>query len=165
MSGMAVWSILVGIGIGIGIGIQNDLFYVVLRSIPFTDVINTRSTKRALPFLLSQNSAGKLNDDGDGRPSGKVTEAWIRIKVKQPGGRLVYEGWPEFYGSGSEQSEVYLSPACQVDLHSPPPDVVTKIKGPGVLIYERDIESVEFMDRAESPCYELWFPPKTTAAP
>jgi hypothetical protein len=116
-----------------------------------------------VPFLLSQNSAGKLKEDGDGRPSGKVTDAWIRIKVKQSGGPLVYEGWPEFYGVGSEQSEIYLSPACQVDLHSPPPDVVTKIKGPGVLVYEKEIESLEFIDHDESSCFKLWFPPKTTA--
>src|SRR5262249_29679664 len=126
MSGMAALSILVGIGIGIAI--QNDTFYAVLRSIPGTDVVNTRSSKRPLPFLLSQNWEGKLKENGDGRPSGKVTEAWIRIKVKQSGGPLAYEGWPEFFGVGSEQSEVYLSPACHVDLHSPPPDVVTKIK-------------------------------------
>jgi hypothetical protein len=59
------------VGIGLGIAFQNDVFYQLLRKLPFTDVVNARSAERPLPFLLSQNSAGKLKRDGDARPSVK----------------------------------------------------------------------------------------------
>jgi hypothetical protein len=148
------------LGILIGIGIQNDWFYAALRAIPGTDVINKRSFKRPMPFLLFQNSTGKLRRDGDGRPGTgvKVTEAWVRVKLKQGGG--TYDGWPEFYSSGSDPSELYLSPACQVQNPGESTEKVAKHKGPGVLIYEREILSVEFLDRPESACFLQWFPSK-----
>jgi hypothetical protein len=163
MTGMAALSILVRIGIGIGI--QNDVFYVILRSISGTNVVNLRSSKNPLPFLLSQNWAGKLDVDGDARPSGQVPYAWVRIKVKESGAPLVYEGWPDFFRNGAELSEVYLSPACQVDLHSAPPHVVTKIKGPGVLVYEKEIASVEFINPNESSCWKRWYKTDTASGP
>jgi hypothetical protein len=57
-------------------------------------------------FLLSQNTSGRLND---ARPTEKVAEAWIMVRLED-GQR--YEGWPEFYSLGPDQSEIYLSPAC-----------------------------------------------------
>jgi len=153
---MTVLSVI--LGILIGIGIQNDWFYSALRTIPGTDTINKRSFKRPLPFLLFQNSTGRLKRDGDGRPGTKVTEAWVRVRLKQGGG--TYDGWPEFYSSGSDPSELYLSPACQVQNAGETTEKVTKHKGPGILIYEREILSIEFLDRPESACFLQWLPPK-----
>jgi hypothetical protein len=140
-------------GVFFGLGAEKDLFFVTLRSLPITDTLNKRSSSRPLVFLLSQNSAGQLKQDGDARPEPiKRTEAWVKVRLKS--GRE-YEGWPEFFETGREASELYLSPACQLsanfdeELHSPVP-------GPGILIFEREIESITFIDRETSKCFEYW---------
>ena len=145
------------LGVGLAIGIQRDILFTVLRGLPVTDVINKRSIKRPLPFLLSRNTAGGLRRDGDARPTGKVTEAWLRVRLKKGG---AYEGWPEFYGLGPTESELYLSPACQVQTTPNQGEKISKHTGPGVLIYEREIEVIELIDRTESACFRQWFPDK-----
>lgn len=147
----------IAVGVGLAIGIQRDVFFTILRGLPGTDIINKRSINRPLPFLLSRNTAGGLRRDGDARPTGKVTEAWLRIRLKKGGS---YEGWPEFYGLGSTESELYLSPACQAQSVQNQADKISKHPGPGVLIYEREIEVIEFIDRTESLCFRQWFPDK-----
>jgi hypothetical protein len=155
----SVWlgtGILIGgvVGAALGLAAERDAFFVTLRSLPVTKELNKRSSTRPTPFLLSQNSQGKLREDGDGRPT-KTTEAWVLITLKS--GNKRYEGWPEFYGLGKERSEIFLSPACEIvsrggkDQHS-------KLGGPGVILYEDEIQSIALLERACSPCYLRWFP-------
>jgi hypothetical protein len=148
-----VFLVAVAVGIGTGIAAERDLFHAVLRSLPGTATMNKRSTKRPLPFLLSQNTAGRLRTDGDGRPVAKVTEAFVPIFAKE--GR-VYDGWPEFYGTERKPSEVYLSPACRAEKRADGSWDVTMIHGPGVLVVESEIQVVEFLDRKSSQCFDLW---------
>lgn len=150
---VAVFVVAVAVGIGTGMASERDLFHRVLRKLPGTVTMNKRSTKRPLPFLLSQNTAGRLREDGDGRPGVKVTEAFVRIFLKE--GR-VYDGWPEFYGTERKPTEVYLSPACRAEKRADGAWDVTRIAGPGVLMVEAEIQVVEFLDRKSSQCFELW---------
>jgi Family of unknown function (DUF6338) len=148
-----VFLVAVAVGIGTGMAAERDTFHAVLRSLPGTTTINKRSTKRPLPFLLAQNTAGRLREDGDGRPGQKATEAFIRIFLRE--GRI-YDGWPEFYGTERRPSEVYLSPACRAQKSSDGSFEVTMIPGPGVLVAEAEIQVVEFLDRKASECFDLW---------
>jgi hypothetical protein len=150
---VAVFLVSVAVGIGTGMAAERDLFHQVLRSLPGTVTMNKRSTKRPLPFLLSQNTAGRLRQDGDGRPGPKATEAFVRIFLKE--GRI-YDGWPEFYGTERKPSEVYLSPACRAEKRVDGSYDVVKIAGPGVLMVEAEIQVVEFLDRKSSQCFDLW---------
>ncbi len=146
------------IGIFLGLAAEKDRFFVTLRALPITDTLNKRSSSRPLVFLLSQNTAGRLKTEGDARPAGsKQTEAWARVEMK--GGKR-YEGWPEFYEIGSKSSEIYLSPACEVASSNPKSsgETLRPIAGPGVILYESEIQSVEFLDRSASPCFAHWFP-------
>jgi uncharacterized protein DUF6338 len=150
---VAVFLVAVVVGIGTGLAAERDLFHSVLRSLPGTATMNKRSTKRPLPFLLSQNTAGRLREDGDGRPGQKATEAFVRIFLRE--GRI-YDGWPEFYGTERKPSEVYLSPACRAERRPDGTYDVVVIPGPGVLVAESEIQVVEFLDRKSSQCFELW---------
>jgi hypothetical protein len=149
----AVFLVAVVVGIGTGMAAERDLFHAVLRSLPGTATMNKRSTKRPLPFLLSQNTAGRLREDGDGRPGPKATEAFVRIFLRE--GRI-YDGWPEFYGTERKPSEVYLSPACRAEKRADGTYEVAVIPGPGVLVAESEIQVVEFLDRKSSQCFDLW---------
>jgi hypothetical protein len=61
----------IAIGIAIGLAIEKDMFFVALRSMPFTKEFNKRSSLSPLLFVLSQNTRGQLAREGDARPTGK----------------------------------------------------------------------------------------------
>lgn len=138
-------------GVTLGLAAERDWFFVTLRSLPITDTLNKRSSSRPVAFLLSQNTSGRLKNEGDARPD-KVTEAWVRITLNDG---TQYEGWPEFYGIDKEKSEIYLSPACEA--RGKASRVVEKIPGPGVIVYENELKSITFLDRQHSPCFSKWF--------
>jgi hypothetical protein len=139
--------IAIAIGVVAGLAAQGDEFYRTLRSLPGTDVLNKRSAKRPLVFLLNQNSKGQMKKEGDGRPAFmKRTEAYARVGLKDG---PVYEGWPEFYEHGNSPSELYLSPACRVSEVGE----VSILPGPGVIIVEAEIKSIELLDRESSTCF------------
>jgi hypothetical protein len=155
VSSLAVACVL---GVALGITIERDYVFRSLRSLPGTDVLNKRSTKRPLSFLLSQNSGGQLKVEGDARPKEmKRTEAFIRVRLKDG---LEYEGWPEFYETGNAPTELYLSPACRVDSGG----AVTVLPGPGVVVVEAEIRAVEFLDREASQCWMLYYKPSRPAS-
>lgn len=139
--------IALAIGLVAGLTAQGDEFYRTLRSLPGTDVLNKRSSKRPLVFLLNQNSKGQMKKEGDGRPVFmKRTEAYARVELKEG---PIYEGWPEFYEHGNSPSELYLSPACRVSTTGE----VSILPGPGVIIVEAEIKSIELLDRESSACF------------
>lgn len=157
----AIVLVSIPMGIFLGLAAEKDSFFVALRALPITDALNKRSSSRPVVFLLSQNSVGKLDVEGDGRPKGfKQTEAWALIQMKN--GKS-FEGWPEFYETGSKPSEIYLSPACEVITEpGKPGDLLRPIKGPGIILYESEIQSIELMDRAASVCFAHWLPASKT---
>jgi hypothetical protein len=143
----------VGLGVVIGLAAEGDTLFRALRAAPITDTLNKVSAKRPLVFILSQNSVGKLKELGDARkPEKKQTEGWAQVAMKS--GR-VYEGWPEYYTITEEAGEIWLSPACERQAgdgeHS-----VRRIPGPGILVVEREIESVALLDRSDSECFAAW---------
>ena len=83
----------------------------------------------------------------------KKKEAFIRVKMKS--GKQ-YEGWPKFIPSGNNTSEIFLALACE--LASKNGKQQTKpLPGAGVLLYEREIESIIFVDTERSDCYDCWY--------
>lgn len=141
-------------GILFGLAAEKDVFFVTLRCLPITDTLNKRSSSRPLVFLLSQNTTGKLKEDGDARPKAmKKTEAWVKVRLRS--GKQ-YEGWPEYFGIGDKASELYLSPACEWVSQSSQ-EVLKPVPGPGIIIFEREIETLTFIDREESKCLAYWF--------
>lgn len=142
-------------GILIGWAAEKDVFFVTLRALPITETLNKRSSSRPLVFLLSQNATGQLKKDGDARPEPfKKTEAWVKARLKSG---KEYEGWPEYFEIGENASELYLSPACEW-VSKWGKDVLEPVSGPGIIIFEREIETLAFVDREESGCYARWFP-------
>jgi|GEM_PF-3100714 len=142
-------------GIVFGISGQNDWLYRVLRAIPITDILVKRSSDRPLLFLLKQNTAGLLDEEGDARPKKlKKTEAWVEVILKN--GKK-FEGWPEFYEGSKKPSELYLSPACR-KIKEKCKEVVKPIEGPGIIIFEREIETITFIDREVGLCSQYWLP-------
>jgi hypothetical protein len=154
-------SLIVGAAVGIAIGLaaEQDKFFLTVRSLSITKELNKRSSARPTTFLLSQNTGGQLQIEGDARPI-KVTEAWAHVTLK--GSSKTYEGWPEFYGVGKEQSEIYLSPACEISSKAGKQHVM-KVPSPGVILYEPEILSIVLIERACSPCYLRWYPQKVSS--
>ena len=145
----------VALGIFFGLAAEGDRFFLTLRALPITDNLNKRSSSRPLVFLLSQNTAGRLKLEGDARPKDqKQTEAWARVQMKDG---LIYEGWPEFYSVANAPSELYLSPACRIQ-DAKQPDNIERILGPGVIIVESEIRSLELIDRKSSHCFLAYYP-------
>jgi hypothetical protein len=106
-------------------------------------------------FLLTQNSTGQLKKEGDARPQNfKQTDAWANVVLRS--GKK-YEGWPEFFEGSSQSSELYLSPACQL-IKKRCNTIAKPIQGPGIIIFEREIESITFVDRDKSQCANFWLP-------
>ncbi|MDB5901603.1 MAG: hypothetical protein JWM26_481 [Betaproteobacteria bacterium] len=143
------------VGIFLGLMAEQDRLFLVLRKLPLTDVLNKRSSSRTVVFLLSQNTTGRLKQEGDARPASmKQTEAWALVLLKD--GKK-YEGWPEFYEINRTPSEIYLSPACEiVDQPETAQTVLRPIPGPGVIVYESEIQSIELLDRPSSRCSTHW---------
>jgi len=145
-----------GVGIAAGVAYENDTLLNWLRAAPGTRLLSKRSYQRPLTFLLAQNRKGKLEE---GRPhSMKTTQAWVEVHLT---GGESFEGWPEFFSSpesfstGDENAEIFLSPACKRVKKDGRVKVVI-MPGPGVLVFEKDIKFVEFIDRQKSECHNLW---------
>lgn len=137
-------------GIIVGVAYENDALLKLLRGIPGTGMITKRSYQRPLTFLLALNRKGKLEE---GRPEPmKTTEAWVKVRLKSG---KVFHGYPEFFSLRGENSEIFLSPACR-EITGHGCTKVVEIEGPGILISEKEIEFIEFLDRPKSECHNLW---------
>jgi len=137
-------------GIIVGVAYENDTLIKLLRGVPGTGMITKRSHQRPLTFLLALNRKGKLEE---GRPESiKTTEAWVKVRLKSG---KVFHGYPEFFSLRGKTSEIFLSPACRETTGHGCTKVV-EIEGPGILIFEKDIEFIEFLDRPKSKCHNLW---------
>ena len=159
----AMLAVSVVVGLLIGVAAERGAFYSLVRQIPFVDVLNKRSQARPLIFLLRKNSGGDLDvpgDVGDGRPTGKVGEAYLRVYLDND---VIYEGWPEFYDA--KPTELYLSPACMVNENKGGAATATRVPGPGAFIPESQLRRAIFVDRESSPCWHLYFPGAAQSLP
>lgn len=137
-------------GIIVGVAYENDTLIKLLRGVPGTGMITKRSHQRPLTFLLTLNRKGKLKE---GRPEPmKATEAWVKVCLKSG---KVFHGYPEFFSLSGKTSEIFLSPACR-EITDDRCTKVVEFEGPGILIFEKDIQFIEFLDRPKSECHNLW---------
>lgn len=136
-----------------GYAIDQDVFY----RIPFIDmVINKKSGKRTLVYLLYNNTKKRFqNEEFDSRPDPKVRDPFAPVSVQLKNGAK-YEGFPILYETGNRQMEIYLSPACYWQEYT-----LEKHDGPGIIVFEKEIENISFVDLNNSKCYQLWYPTKT----
>ena len=135
------------VGLFMGLVIERDYLHRAVRALPGTDSLLLRSKKRPIDFILSQNSAGQLHIDGDGRREKfKVSEAWLRIVTEEGS----YEGWPEYWDA--QLSHIYLSPACKVSNGTN----AEPIMGPGVFVPEERVQVAFLLDRQASSCFDTW---------
>jgi hypothetical protein len=147
---MLVLVISIFVGIVCGVAYENDVLIRILRSTPGTGMITKRAYQRPLTFLLALNRKGKLEE---GRPeSMKVGEAWVKIVLKDG---KVFHGYPEFFSLSGNAAEIFLSPACK-EITESRRAKVAEVEGPGVLIFEKEIEFIEFLDRPKSECHNIW---------
>lgn len=56
---------------------------------------------------------------------------------------------------GDDTGEIYLSPAC-IKRVTRNMAKIEPVRGPGVLIFEKDIKVIMFLDRPDSACHNLW---------
>jgi len=125
---------------------ETDFLLTTLRWLPGSQSITKRSSSRPLVFLLSLNRKARLEE---GRPKRlRDKQAWLEVVLE--GGER-FAGYPNFFATGKERSEVFLSPACTVD-----GETVVAIEGPGVLVPEDKIAFSIFYDRTKSKCKEAW---------
>jgi hypothetical protein len=147
---MLVLAISIIVGIFCGIAYENDWLIKVLRSTPGTGMMTKRGYQRPLTFLLALNRKGKLEE---GRPqSMKVGEAWIRVVLKDG---KIFHGYPEFFSLSGNNAEIFLSPACK-EITESGGGKVCEVEGPGVLLFEKEIDFIEFLDRPKSECHNIW---------
>jgi Family of unknown function (DUF6338) len=145
------------LGIFSGYAATSDSFFRTIRSLVPLDAMDKESTRTPVIAVLYANTRGTLSDwEVDERPfeSDKKTDTWVSIKLDS---NEVYEGYPRYYSSDNNISQIYLSPACQILAGS----LVQAIKGPGVVLYEKNIRSVSFVDK-DGDCINYWYEdPKT----
>lgn len=138
----------IAIGIIAGKTYESDSVLAFLRS-NIAEEITKRSSQRPLTFLLSQNRLGILEE---GRPvSLRKGEAWIQVHLT---GGEIFEGYPEFFSLDNKNAELFLSPACQKKKNGR--REANPVEGPGVLLYEKEIKYITFLDRKSSDCYVYW---------
>ena len=119
-----------------------------MRTSPVCDGRARASSKRPLVFLLGLNNRGQMNQGSADMRNEKLwaTSSYARFRLKENG--PTYEGWPLYFAHGAQSSEIYVSPACRIDEKG----AATVLPGPGVLIIEAQLQSVELLDKADSSC-------------
>lgn len=133
----------------IGLAIEGDLFYKFVQKLPVKTKLNKVSYRRPLMVHLSeynnpQYNAPKCKEDPN-IPCKR--QDWLKIKLDSG---IIYEGWPLDYDISGESTELYLSPVCVYENGTPNSNIQ------GVIIFEKKIESILFLKREESECFEAY---------
>ena len=130
--------------------IDQDIFY----KIPFIDmIINKKSGKRTLVYLFYNNTKKRFEDtEFDSRPNPKDRDPFAPVSIQLRDGTK-YEGFPILYETSNRQTELYLSPACNWQ-----EEKIRKHDGPGIVVIEKEIVNIAFIDLNKSKCYRLWYP-------
>ena len=183
-SRLMIWvmiTLVVPVTIGVAwifaISMQNDWVTSAMRAI--TPIQILRKFRGNPQYVVFKNHHDCKMSRNDSRPahiqhktSGeeivypKNHENWIRIIGKNGD---TYEGFPVTFQISGEGSQYYLSPACRLDKvpNSRGQDAsVMPIPGPGVLVFGKDIYSIEFIDTQDSDCHYMFYQTrKTTPCP
>jgi hypothetical protein len=152
-------------GVNLAILFERDGLHRAASAIAFAGRLDADSIWPPLERLNYANTVGFHNlppPSLDGRPlipdlkqPSRTGDALFEIHLKT--GEVAFVGWPRLYGPRGTESEIYLSPACQVQRGG----TLSIVAGPGVVIKEREIAFVTLVDRQhrtsnmEHDCWKL----------
>ncbi|MET3971073.1 hypothetical protein [Bradyrhizobium sp. S3.9.1] len=71
-------------------------------------------------------------------------DVYFEVHLKGTGSPTLV-GWPRVYGARGSESEIYLSPACEIGEKQP----MKLVAGPGVVIKEREVAFITLVDRED----------------
>lgn len=153
------------IGVGAGINAERDSFYKFAKLIPFVGDPIQDSIRHPIDRILLQNQTG-LNHYSNPRPDSRFyeedrpartfsTTAFARLTLENG---AIFEGWPLYFDARRDDAQIYMSPACRLVEKSSETSVLP-VMGPGVVVYERDIIHIEFVDTFTTVCSSYWYTP------
>ena len=140
------------VGANLAVLLERDALHRAASAITFIGKLDASSIWSPLERLRYSNTNGLLSEseglDGrtpiPGRKSASRTgDVYFEIHLK--GGEGVFVGWPRAYGLRGAESEIYLSPACEIREKQ----LLSAVAGPGVVIKEREIAFVLLVDRKD----------------
>ena len=144
-----------------GVMLERDIFFKFAAALPFLTAPVQDSVHSPLDRILLQNHLGIKKDtyadnrSYEGDRGHSTTQAYTRITTI---GGAIYEGWPNYFDSRRREEQIYLTPACLL-IETKNGTEVLPIKGPGVVIFERDIRSVVLLDKRATRCSSYWATP------
>lgn len=139
------------IGTNIAVLLERDDLHRAASSMAIVGRLDAGSIWSPLERLRYASSNALIGEpDGlDSRPPipGRKWSSWtgdvyFEVHMKD---KSVFVGWPRAYGPRGSESEIYLSPACEVHEKQP----LTAVAGPGVVIKEREIAFIALVDRKD----------------
>jgi hypothetical protein len=153
-----VWSLFAVaavLGVLLGVGIENSFVYAGLRLLPFglggakvgDGRPRTMALKDATENRLAYRIGGQRIAPAKAPNDGGDEQNYFRVRLADG---PIYEGEIIHFELGEADTDIYMNPACLVV-----GTAVTPVQGPGAIIYEKNIQSIEIVDRAHSDCYAL----------
>jgi hypothetical protein len=135
--------------------IEDQAIIGLAKKLPFHFAKSSGS--RPLLALMDDMAECKMfkHDFRTEQPAILREKPYVRIYTSDGG---IYEGFPRFWPTGKEPTEIYLSPACDVRT-SNSDQLVSKHSGPGVFVTEGSFSRMEFLDVEASRCHTLWVGP------
>ncbi len=162
-----LWSLLLAllvspvVGVHLAVLLERDTFHAIARRVNllryWTDPakrsnwhLDAESIWSPLEQLLFANTRGELGNAGkrlrtrlDNRDKPFSTgTAYFEVGLKTGRG---FVGWPRLYGRRGSETEIFLSPVCEV-FYEKQQRSVRPVNGPGVLIKERELGAVPLLD-------------------
>jgi hypothetical protein len=154
-------------GANFAVVLERDLLHRAASTLTFFGLLDSESLWSPIERLRYANTRGSLTghqpdapDVLDNRPPipgrkspSRTGDAYFEVYLKS--NQAVFVGFPRLYARRGVESEIYLSPACEVRSDS---SQMVHVAGPGVVIKEREIAFVKLIDRqernsgAEHPC-------------
>jgi hypothetical protein len=139
------------LGVNLAVYLEQDGLHETARTVAFVGRLDADSLWTPLDRLRYLDTEGRVGGSGglDGRvpiPGRNVPswtkDAYFEVHLKGSTGPS-FVGWPRVYGSRGSESEIYLSPACEIgDKQS-----IKLIDGPGIVIKEREVAYIKLVDR------------------
>ena len=148
--------------------IQNDWLNQGMRAISPVDFVKRyrgspeqvllKSHYDCTTWSYNARPADRKNANGEAMKYQSAHQHWMRISVVNG---TVFEGFPQTFDLSAERSEYFLSPACRLERVEEVDGVVTRavdrVEGPGVLILDGSIHTIELLDTDDSQCYFLFY--------
>lgn len=152
--GVITFNLIIGSLVGLSFAYisEKNLVYRTMSNIPIINDINVVSSENASAYILNLNTDRKLQEGADNRKVDKIDQGWVNVQIDNG---PMYQGFPFRYSSGKKPIELYLSPACVLDATKNPSNM-KKVKGPGVLLFQKFIKSIQIVNTKDADCAWLW---------